>query len=128
MSIQATLGQFISSDAVAESHYLDITKQAKEAGFRFSFTGISQAAYYQVVDVPERIGTYPVESITRQLLKRVWRNARQAPSQSQVSVDVCKPATKDDIYAHQPITLVASIEHNADHQPVLIITTLDEQQ
>ena len=128
MSIQpiSTLGQFVASKPVIETDYLDVTMLAKEAGFRFSFTGISQTVHFQVVDIPERIGVYPIETITKQLLKRAWREARKSPSQSQVSFTVCQPATKDDIYAHHPITLVASIEHNAKNRPVLIITTLDE--
>jgi len=128
MSIQpiSTLGQFVISKPVIEADYLDVTVLSKEVGFRFSFVGLSQAVHFQAVDVPERIGAYPIETITKQLLTRVWREACKSPSQSQVSLTVCKPATKDDIYAHQPIALVASIEHNAKNQPILIITTLEE--
>lgn len=130
MSIQpiSTLGQFVASKPIIEADYLDVTMLAKEAGFHFSFIGISQAVHFQVVDVPERIGAYPIEMITKQLLKRAWREARKFPSQSQVSFTVCKPAAKDDIYAHHPVTLVASIEHNVKSRPVLIITTLEEAQ
>lgn len=121
-----TLGQFVSSDSVSQNDYLDITLLAKAAGFNFPYTGISQAAYYQVIDVPNCLIQSSPEGLTQRLLKRAWRAARKHPMQSQVTFTVCKPPTKDNVYVNQPLSLLASIEHNRQQEPILIITTTEE--
>ncbi len=121
-----TLGQFVSHHVVSEQNFIDLTAPATEAGFHFTYTGMSQAAYYQAIDVPGRIDLLSSKDLTRQLLKQVWYAARKHPHQSQVRVTVCKPPTTEDVYVNQPLSLMASIEHNHKQQPVLIITTLEE--
>lgn len=121
-----TFGQFVSSDSVHQNDYLDITLLAKAAGFNFPYTGISQAAYYQAIDVSDCLIQSSPEGLTQRLLKLAWRAARKHPMQSQVTFTVCKPPTKDSVYVNQPLSLLASIEHNRQQQPILIITTTEE--
>lgn len=121
-----TLGQFVSSDSVSQNDYLDITLLAKEAGLNFSYTGISQAAYYEAIDVPNCPIQSSLEGLTQRLLMMAYQAARKHPMQSQVTFTVCKPPTKDSLYVNQPLSLLASIEHNKQQQPILIITTTEE--
>ncbi|MEZ9546005.1 MULTISPECIES: hypothetical protein [Vibrio] len=45
-------GHYVLNDALDPSGFIDITATAKDAGFYFPYTGISQQAYFQAVDVP----------------------------------------------------------------------------
>ncbi|MFM2588221.1 hypothetical protein [Vibrio sp. TBV020] len=121
-----TLGQFVNVEPVSQDAYIDITTLAKNSGFHFSYTGMSQTAYYQAIDVPNCLAQSSPEGLTQRLLKLVWRAARKHPMQSQVTFTVCKPPTKDSVYVNQPLSLLASIEHNKQQEPILIITTTEE--
>ncbi len=106
--------------------FVDITTQAKEAGFYFECTGISRLAFNTVVNVPETLQECSQDSLIRQLLKLAWRAARKVPESSQVTFTVCKPPTVDSIYINQPVDLFCSIELSNEKIPMLIITTKEE--
>ncbi|AUI88921.1 hypothetical protein BS333_21310 (plasmid) [Vibrio azureus] len=106
--------------------FVDITNQAKEAGFYFECTGISRLAFNTVVNVPETLQECSQDSLIRQLLKLAWRAARKVPESSQVTFTVCKPPTVDSIYINQPVDLFCSIELSNEKIPMLIITTKEE--
>ncbi|EJV0278478.1 TPA: hypothetical protein ACN30R_003210 [Vibrio parahaemolyticus] len=118
--------QFVQSKPQDTANFIDVTILAKNAGFYFSFTGLSQTVYYQAIDVPNRAVALSPENLTRQLLKLAWRAARKDPSKSEVSFAVCVPPSADNVYVNRPLDLIARIEHNPQGQPILIITTMEE--
>ena len=60
-------GQFVTITPQNTAAFIDATNFAKEAGFYFSYTGISQHAYYQAIDVPDCAVSASTEALTRQL-------------------------------------------------------------
>lgn len=121
-----TFAHYMQSGVLHQKDFIDITEMAKASGFYFPFTGISQAAYFQAIDVPNRVVTCSNEDLTRQLLKLAWRAARKVPSASQASFTVCKPPSENSVYVNSALDLVLSVEQNQQGKPILIITTGEE--
>ncbi|GLO64093.1 hypothetical protein MACH09_46010 [Vibrio sp. MACH09] len=121
------LGQFVASSPIDEDMFMDVTNAAKNAGFNFSYTGLTQNVWFAVIDVADTAITLSQEAQTHQLLKLAWRAARKVPTQSQVSFTVTKPPVHSCIYVNQPLSLLASIEINTKGHPILIISTEKER-
>ncbi len=121
-----SFSQYVTSTPLNTVDFIDITQPAKDAGFYFSYTGLSQHAYYQAVDVPNRAIALSNQDLTRQLLKLAWRAARKDPSKSEVSFMVCVPPQTDNVYVNRSLDLIARIEHNQQGDPILIILTTEE--
>ncbi|WP_104038354.1 hypothetical protein [Vibrio jasicida] len=117
---------YVRSEPLNPKDFIDITPMAKQAGFYFPHTGISQHAYFQAIDVSDAMVICSKDDLTRQLLKLAWRAARKVPTQSQVVFTVCQPPSQHNLYVNRSLDLVASIEHNKQGQPMLIITTKEE--
>lgn len=126
-TIPPLFGHYVLNDALDPSGFIDITSTAKDAGFYFPYTGISQQAYFQAVDVPDVIIECSKEKLTLQLLKLARRAARKVPAQSQVPFTVCQPPSLDNLYVNRSLDLIASIERDRHDQPMLIITTKEDE-
>ncbi|WP_299142094.1 hypothetical protein [uncultured Vibrio sp.] len=120
-------GHYVVNDALDPSGFINITSVAKQAGFYFPFTGISQQAYYKAIDVPGSLIKCSKEKLTLQLLKQVRRAARKVPMQSQTPFTVCQPPSLDNLYVNRSLDLIASIERDQQDQPMLIITTKEDE-